>query len=125
MYFLELADPVSYYSGKINQVTVKPITKSKKIIRNGREEEIILPFVRKGDCIRTNLGDAAVCSVIWYRGKLKLCTLLDDGLESWAQAEGFSGFYDADEHFTKKYGEDWLEQELMSVKFKIEGVTYD
>lgn len=93
--------------------------------KNARGEDVIRPFVTRGDLIRTNLGNATVCSLVWYKGNGKMNTLLDCCSEQWAQKEGFTGLYEADKHFSEKFGKDWLEQEMMSVKFRIEGVNYD
>jgi hypothetical protein len=125
MHFLALNEPELYVSGAINQVTQNAKTVTKEIKRNGRTEKIEVPFVTKGDKVETVYGLATICSVIWYRGNCKLNKLLDESLESWAQAEGFSGFYDADEYFSEKYGSNWLDQDMMAVRFRIEGVSYD
>lgn len=122
-FFLELTlDPTLYGSGEINQVTRKPLTVIRK---NSRNEDVVCPILTSGIQIDTALGKASVCSLIWYRGNGKLTNLIDDSLEEWAKREGFQGFYDADIEFSKKFGSDWLEQEMMSIRFKGEWVRDD
>jgi hypothetical protein len=115
-FFLDFTlETTVYHTGEINQVTRKPLTVIRK---NSRDEDVVCPILISGVQINTALGDAVINSLVWYRGKGKLTDLPDCCLEEWAKREGFSGLYDADKYFSEEYGSDWLEQDLMTFRFK-------
>jgi len=41
-----------------------------------------------------------------------------DDAEEWALAEGFDSFWDADQWFSKKYGDDWQENTWGIIQFR-------
>lgn len=97
--------------GEKSQITIFPTTP-----RFSVGDQIKAEYMING--VECCLGHIIVTDIIRYQGNLIFSQLNDFIRDSWARAEGFSCFSEADTVYKKLYGANWKERELDCLKFR-------
>jgi len=69
------------------------------------------------------LGIAKIKSLLKIKGGVIPTGSSYEDAETWAQAEGFGSFWEADRWFSKKYGDHWQESTWGIVQYKWEWIN--